>query len=177
MWDTTPQVHTAPTGMPPDQVQPNVSSVHRGANRSTKVAGKLKVLPEQPDVSTLATRTAPLLKITRESSSGTTGVGDGEDGDIDDDDDDDEPEDVEVSYSRGTSSGNSHICSSGVQPNLSNTRRDSQTRCSQVDKEKSQVVTKSYSICNSKVMVCGGYLSSGFSNATSFTVRIDSQNS
>lgn len=59
----------------------------RGANRSTKVAGKLKVLPEQPD--------PPLGRNPskeRDESAGTTG--DSEEGDIDENDD--EVEDVEV---------------------------------------------------------------------------------
>jgi hypothetical protein len=92
--------------MPPEQPlakEPNLrnvqhklsSNTHRGANRSTKVAGKLKVLPEQPEVSTPTTRTSPAVGISYGGSSGTAGVS--EDGDVDDDDDDDEPEEVEVS--------------------------------------------------------------------------------
>jgi len=79
------------------QVQAS-SSEHkaRGANRSTKVAGKLKVLPEQPDLPTLvgsngvAKHHGPPRD--REESVGTTG--DSDEGDMDDDED--EPE-VEVS--------------------------------------------------------------------------------
>ncbi|KAF8218513.1 DUF155-domain-containing protein [Tricholoma matsutake] len=56
----------------------------RGANRSTKVAGKLKVLPEQPEL--------PGLQKEREGS-GTTG--DSDDGDVDEAEDE-EQEDVEV---------------------------------------------------------------------------------
>ena len=73
------------------KVQPNVS--FRGANRSTKVAGKLKVLPEQPDAP-IPARAAPILKHVSEGSSGTVGLS--EDGGVDDDDEDEEPEDITV---------------------------------------------------------------------------------
>lgn len=63
----------------------------RGANRSTKVAGKLKVLPEQPEPVTAKVVGIPSSLKDQE---GTTG--DSDEGDIDDDDQD-EPEDVEVS--------------------------------------------------------------------------------
>ncbi|KAF9459757.1 hypothetical protein BDZ94DRAFT_993662 [Collybia nuda] len=60
----------------------------RGANRSTKIAGKLKVLPEQPDPPTLS----PGSSKEREDSVGTTG--DSDEGDIDENDE--EVEEVEV---------------------------------------------------------------------------------
>ncbi|KII91211.1 hypothetical protein PLICRDRAFT_173101 [Plicaturopsis crispa FD-325 SS-3] len=78
-------------------------SKHRGANRSTKVAGKLKVLPEQPEPAELvqssgAGKSGPRVvelqgppKDNYESV-GTTGDSD----DADADDDDEELEDVEV---------------------------------------------------------------------------------
>lgn len=70
-------------------LKPASEAKPRGANRSTKVAGKLKVLPEQPE-------TLPLLgeKVSRPrdrkprehpSSSGTTG--DSDDGDVEESDD------------------------------------------------------------------------------------------
>ncbi|KAG5654574.1 hypothetical protein H0H81_000099 [Sphagnurus paluster] len=62
----------------------------RGANRSTKAAGKLKVLPEQPEFPTL--RGDSLRE--REESTGT--AGDSDDGDVDENDDEEEQEDVEV---------------------------------------------------------------------------------
>ena len=75
------------------KVQRNVS--FRGANRSTKVAGKLKVLPEQPDAPIQEpARAAPILKHVSEGSSGTVGLS--EDGDVDDEDEDEEPEDITV---------------------------------------------------------------------------------
>jgi hypothetical protein len=57
----------------------------RGANRSTKAAGKLKVLPEQPDISTIRGESPK----EREESTG----GDSEDADVDENE---EQEDVEV---------------------------------------------------------------------------------
>jgi hypothetical protein len=61
----------------------------RGANRSTKVAGKLKVLPEQPEPPGLHRESSK----EREESVGT--VGDSDDGDVDEAEDE-EQEDVEV---------------------------------------------------------------------------------
>jgi hypothetical protein len=61
----------------------------RGANRSTKVAGKLKVLPEQPEHPGLHRESSK----EREESVGTTG--DSDDGDVDEAEDE-EQEDVEV---------------------------------------------------------------------------------
>jgi hypothetical protein len=66
----------------------------RGANRSTKVAGKLKVLPEQPELVTVKAVDLPGPPRDHDETVGTTG--DSDEGDIDDDDDD-EPGDVEVS--------------------------------------------------------------------------------
>ncbi|RDB30530.1 Sporulation protein RMD1 [Hypsizygus marmoreus] len=60
----------------------------RGANRSTKGAGKLKVLPEQPDLPALRGESP------RERDESTGTAGDSDDGDIDENDD--EQEDVEV---------------------------------------------------------------------------------
>ncbi|KAG1900411.1 DUF155-domain-containing protein [Suillus fuscotomentosus] len=65
----------------------------RGANRSTKVAGKLKVLPDQP---TSSTQSKNLPRPDAEESLGTTG--DTDDGDDEDEDEsiEDEDEDVEI---------------------------------------------------------------------------------
>ncbi|KAG1819375.1 DUF155-domain-containing protein, partial [Suillus variegatus] len=65
----------------------------RGANRSTKVAGKLKVLPDQP---TSSTQSKILPRPDAEESLGTTG--DTDDGDDEDEDEsvEDEDEDVEI---------------------------------------------------------------------------------
>ncbi|KAJ8517802.1 hypothetical protein ONZ45_g5079 [Pleurotus djamor] len=75
----------------------------RGANRSTKVAGKLKVLPEQPEsdlilpkrTTTVQVAPPPRRPLTEETS-GSTGDSDDADADDDDDEQDEELEDVEV---------------------------------------------------------------------------------
>lgn len=69
------------------QIPASTEPKTRGANRSTKAAGKLKVLPEQPDLPTLRGE-SPNPK-EREESTGTGG--DSDDGDVDENE-----EDVEV---------------------------------------------------------------------------------
>jgi len=60
---------------------PLLDSKPRGANRSTKVAGKLKVLPEQPENLPILSAKTLTTKPTKDYESvGTTG--DSEDGDI-----------------------------------------------------------------------------------------------
>jgi hypothetical protein len=60
---------------------PLLDSKPRGANRSTKVAGKLKVLPEQPENLPILGAKTLITKPTKDYESvGTTG--DSEDGDI-----------------------------------------------------------------------------------------------
>ncbi|KAJ3762219.1 hypothetical protein EV360DRAFT_36111 [Lentinula raphanica] len=74
----------------------------RGANRSTKVAGKLKVLPEQPEpVTSVDINKSKGKRVdgaeTVEEATYTTGTtGDSDDGDIDDDSATEDMEDVEV---------------------------------------------------------------------------------
>jgi hypothetical protein len=63
------------------QAQPPPEPKSRGANRSTKAAGKLKVLPEQPELA--IDRNAPGSANDPEESVGTTGESD--DADLDDD--------------------------------------------------------------------------------------------
>jgi hypothetical protein len=71
------------------QSQPSSEPKSRGANRSTKAAGKLKVLPEQPD-SLLEVNRKPEWAVPgpsndpEESTSAGT-AGDSDDGDVDDD--------------------------------------------------------------------------------------------
>ncbi|KAF9068905.1 hypothetical protein BDP27DRAFT_1326487 [Rhodocollybia butyracea] len=67
----------------------------RGANRSTKVAGKLKVLPEQPEPAAV-NRNQQFRAGILDESTFTTTTGDSDEGDIDDDSASDEVEDVEV---------------------------------------------------------------------------------
>lgn len=63
-----------------------VDSKPRGANRSTKVAGKLKVLPEQPEhLPVLGTK--PLYKPPRDQAESTGTTGDSDDGDVEENDD------------------------------------------------------------------------------------------
>jgi hypothetical protein len=57
---------------------PLLDSKPRGANRSTKVAGKLKVLPEQPENLPILGAKTLTTKPTKDYES----VGDSEDGDI-----------------------------------------------------------------------------------------------
>ncbi|KAJ4466948.1 hypothetical protein C8J55DRAFT_526821 [Lentinula edodes] len=71
----------------------------RGANRSTKVAGKLKVLPEQPEPASVDVSRGKRIDgaETLDEGTYTTGTtGDSDEGDIDDDSATDEVEDVEV---------------------------------------------------------------------------------
>jgi len=63
----------------------------RGANRSTKVAGKLKLLPDQP---TLGTQSKLEPRTDAGESVGTTG--DSDDGDDEEEVDEDEEADVEI---------------------------------------------------------------------------------
>ncbi|KAG5337477.1 hypothetical protein C0989_009573 [Termitomyces sp. Mn162] len=72
------------------RVSGNLEPKFRGANRSTKAAGKLKVLPEQPDIPSLRGES---LK-DREESSSSTG-GDSDEGDVDENGE--EQEDIEIS--------------------------------------------------------------------------------
>lgn len=76
---------------PPPPSEPKA----RGANRSTKVAGKLKVLPDQPEPPT-PTPDKPLEpppppKVQEGEGSGTAGDSEDDDADVEE-----EPEDVEV---------------------------------------------------------------------------------
>ncbi|KAJ4468806.1 hypothetical protein J3R30DRAFT_3661753 [Lentinula aciculospora] len=73
----------------------------RGANRSTKVAGKLKVLPEQPEPASVDANRSRGKRVdgtgaVDESTYATGTTGDSDEGDIDDDSATDEVEDVEV---------------------------------------------------------------------------------
>lgn len=81
----------------------------RGANRSTKVAGKLKVLPEQPEPEVLLPPTRLVVPPKRRVVEDATGAtGDSEDADADEEDDEEEleeePEEIEVSTSFAASS-------------------------------------------------------------------------
>ena len=120
----------------------------RGANRSTKVAGKLKVLPEQPELVIAKAVEPPGPPKDVDESVVTTG--DSDEGDIDDDEDDDGPKDVEVigHYSAFSAL---LMLQTGVQPNLFNSRRKSQERCFKINQEESQVPGQSDSVCDGSV--------------------------
>ncbi|KAF7761526.1 hypothetical protein Agabi119p4_9518 [Agaricus bisporus var. burnettii] len=67
---------------------------HRGANRSTKVAGKLKVLPEQPEHVAVK---SPVLNDSRGADDDAAASGgESEDGDISSEDNDQEDAEVEI---------------------------------------------------------------------------------
>lgn len=104
---------------PPVQAEPKA----RGANRSTKVAGKLKVLPEQPDnlpsfrSEGVALRTKPI----KDHLDNVEATGDSDEADIDEDDDEQEDE-IEVnSILLSASFFPDFVANSGVQSNLINT--------------------------------------------------------
>ncbi|KIK70182.1 hypothetical protein GYMLUDRAFT_151713 [Collybiopsis luxurians FD-317 M1] len=77
------------------------TELKRGANRSTKVAGKLKVLPEQPEPTSVDVNRARGKRLDgagllHESTISTETTGDSDEGDNDEDSATDEVEDVEV---------------------------------------------------------------------------------
>ena len=110
---------------------PLLDSKPRGANRSTKVAGKLKVLPEQPENLPVLGAKSLTTKPTKDYESvGTTG--DSEDGDIEESEE--SQGDVEVcryySYIILHSS-----YASGVQSNFSYTGRGSSQGRVEIDEK------------------------------------------
>lgn len=70
-----------PSSLPTAQVEPKI----RGANRSTKTAGKLKVLPDQPTIPGPAPRAAPEPEESP-NVTGDTDEGDDEEEEADEDD-------------------------------------------------------------------------------------------
>lgn len=95
-----------------------LDSKPRGANRSTKVAGKLKVLPEQPEHLPILGAKTPITKPTRDNSESVGTTGDSEDGDIEESE-----EDVEVCRYILSSSSILILTYSGVQSNFPYTGR------------------------------------------------------
>jgi len=88
-----------PKSKPDPKAQTDVKP--RGANRSTKVAGKLKVLPEQPDsLPVLGAKTPVALDKPPRDHAGSSGTtGDSDEGDVEENDESQE-EDAEVSEPR-----------------------------------------------------------------------------
>lgn len=70
----------------------------RGANRSTKVAGKLKVLPEHPEPLLQQANAAQPSHPPRDRDRDEGGEGSGTLADSEEEEDEDEPEDVEVGW-------------------------------------------------------------------------------
>jgi len=64
----------------------------RGANRSTKVAGKLKVLPEQPDTLPVLEDKVPIRRDrpTRDQAGSSGTAGDSDEGDVEESEEEDE---------------------------------------------------------------------------------------
>ena len=80
----------------PEQHHITKDSKPRGANRSTKVAGKLKVLPEQPEhLPILGTKTTT-TKPTKDYSESVGATADSEDGDVEESEESQEDVDSEV---------------------------------------------------------------------------------
>lgn len=82
----------------PDQHTKNapLDSKPRGANRSTKVAGKLKVLPEQPDHLPILGAKTTHTKPTKDYPESVGTTGDSEDGDVEESEESQEDVDSEV---------------------------------------------------------------------------------
>lgn len=72
---------------PKDNPKALVDAKPRGANRSTKVAGKLKVLPEQPEDLTILGGKSPahIFKPPKDHAESAGTTGDSDDGDVEDD--------------------------------------------------------------------------------------------
>ncbi|EIW77231.1 DUF155-domain-containing protein [Coniophora puteana RWD-64-598 SS2] len=88
--EQTPRSFIAPKQRQQDPPEPKV----RGANRTTKVAGKLKVLPEQPEPAQAEER---LLNVPPENEESLGTTGDTDEGDDEDEDEEqEEAEDAEV---------------------------------------------------------------------------------
>lgn len=96
--------HTAAATKPPAQADQKA----RGANRSTKVAGKLKVLPDQPDVPTQSQilsepQRPPVPPQPAPTNPPNTAGSDDDDGEDDDTEEQEEQEEQDAEVSGGTS--------------------------------------------------------------------------
>ena len=125
----------------------------RGANRSTKVAGKLKVLPEQPEnLPSLDTKPkAPAAE--RTQTEGTATTGESEDGDAEEDSQAEE-EDVEVCLALAileASAGLTAMFRTDLQPDIPYSGGHGEKGRAEVDQEEGEVATTSYRVCNRQV--------------------------
>jgi hypothetical protein len=141
-------MHNAPGSRQSESTSENK---HRGANRSTKVAGKLKVLPEQPE---LVQVKSPVLNESHTARDDAAG-GESEDGDISSDNDQEDAE-VEVCVNIMTTimeltDSMDGLLTSDIQSNFAHTRWNREARCTKTNQEKSKVPTSGDGIRNGKV--------------------------
>jgi len=137
----------------------------RGANRSTKVAGKLKVLPEQPeDLPVIGAKTGlPKPPVAKDYTESGANTGESEDGDVEESEQS-EDEDVEVCLlsclvpEMATRSERvvfkqtgSFLSIKGLQSNFVDTRGYCAERRSEINEKESQVAAESDGLCNCKV--------------------------
>ena len=99
-----PNMSTGPGASPSASTNTTAINIQRAIQddtkprRSTKVSGKLKVLPEQPEPGPVPTKRALLAPAQGGEGSNATGESDDDDGDGDGGPDEDETEDVDVRF-------------------------------------------------------------------------------
>ena len=99
-----PNMSTGPGASPSTSTTTTAINIQRAIQddtkprRSTKVSGKLKVLPEQPEPGPVPTKRALLAPAQGGEGSNATGESDDDDGDGDGGPDEDETEDVDVRF-------------------------------------------------------------------------------
>lgn len=156
---------TVSTKAPPSDAKP------RGANRSSKVAGKLQVLPEQPDVPTQSTILPDPSKPKPPPKAGTTSTSeptsasavDSDEEDGDDEEEELEEEDAEVCrlllhYMRKMLI---ILSRSDLYSNRSNSGGDCSTRCTTPHEEEGQIAAPCNRLCHSLVSFYSADYSTG----------------
>jgi len=94
------ELHQLPATMHNSDSRTSLLDKPRGANRSTKIAGKLKLLPEQPE--RLPVLSKSLYKTTGPNDDAVGSTGESEDGDVESSEDNEQNEaDFEVSVRYG----------------------------------------------------------------------------
>ena len=136
--------------MPEQPTIKALDSKPRGANRSTKVAGKLKVLPEQPEHLPILGAKTPTTKLTQGYSE-SVGTGDSEDGDIEESEV--SQEDAEVCRYILHSSLITHSTYSGVQSNFPNPWRNSSQGRVEINEKEGQILAPSHCVRHGEVMI------------------------
>lgn len=121
----------------------------RGANRSTKVAGKLKVLPDQVEPvlrnKVVEVKPPPKDKVDEEEEEEA-------ESDEDEGDDEEEPEEIEVCRAASAVTNVNIIWtlhSVGIQPDRLDPCGYCTERCSSTYQEEGEVVTTRYRVCHS----------------------------